>query len=158
MTETPSATMPVCTQLADAGPVDDEIHLDYEARFLRRKRLKTDGGTMFLADFPSTVSLEEGQVMLLDSGLRVVVRAAEEAVLDITGDLPRLAWHIGNRHTPCQVFEDRLRIRDDHVLAAMLKQLGAGVTPRLATFNPERGAYGHGRTLPHSHGPEGHAH
>ncbi|MFV0245606.1 MAG: urease accessory protein UreE [Qingshengfaniella sp.] len=152
------ASLPICSDLAPTGPAEDEIHLDYEARFLRRKRLTTDKGLDFLVDFPETRSLDDGQILVLDTGQRIAVRAAKEPVLEITGDLPRLAWHIGNRHTPCQIFATHLRIRDDHVLAAMLRKLGAQVMPRVAVFTPERGAYGHGRTLAHSHGPGDHDH
>jgi urease accessory protein len=72
--------------------------------------------------------------------------------LAVSGDLARLAWHIGNRHTPCQVEKGRLLIRRDHVLEAMLRQLGAGVEAVIAPFRPEGGAYGHGRTMGHDHG------
>ena len=71
--------------------------------------------------------------------------------------LMRLAWHIGNRHTPCQIEAGRLLIREDHVLEAMLRQLGATVTKVREPFTPEGGAYGHGRTMGHDHG-HGHVH
>ena len=75
--------------------------------------------------------------------------------MQITGqDLHRLAWHIGNRHTPCQIEPTRLLIRRDHVLEAMLAQLGAKVAYVTEAFKPEGGAYGTGRTMGHSHGPE----
>ena len=71
----------------------------------------------------------------------------------MTGDdLPRLAWHIGNRHTPCQVDGDRLLIQNDPVIRHMLGQLGATVTEVTEPFTPEGGAYGHGRTMGHDHG------
>ena len=77
-------------------------------------------------------------------------------------DLPRIAWHIGNRHTPCQIESDRLLIQRDHVIADMLRRIGAEVIEVIEPFTPEGGAYGHGRTHghdhSHSHGPEGHAH
>ena len=53
--------------------------------------------------------------------------------------------HIGNRHTDVQVLGERLRIRRDHVLEDMLRGLGARLTPLEAPFEPEHGAYGHGR-------------
>jgi urease accessory protein len=45
-----------------------------------------------------------------------------------------------------QVLEDgKLRLRDDHVLAAMLEGLGAASHAVTAPFLPEHGAYaGHG--------------
>jgi urease accessory protein len=63
----------------------------------------------------------------------------------------RLAWHIGNRHTPCQIEAHRLVIRADHVLADMLRGLGAEVTEATEAFTPEGGAYGLGRTMGHAH-------
>jgi len=79
------------------------------------------------------------------------VRAAPEDLLQVTGDLPRLCWHLGNRHTPCQIETERLLIRHDHVLADMLERLGATVDKVNEPFTPEGGAYGHGRTMGHSH-------
>ena len=59
---------------------------------------------------------------------------------------------------PCEIGEGRLVIRDDHVLKAMLVQLGAQVAHAMAPFRPEGGAYGHGRTMGHDHGPSDHGH
>lgn len=140
---------------AAAGGSDaaDSVTLDYDARFLRRKRLRTDAGAYLLLDLAETTSLNDGDVLLLDGGPRVVIRAAEEPLLQVTGaDLARLAWHIGNRHTPCQVETGRLLIRRDHVLADMLTRLGADLAEVAEPFRPEGGAYGHGRTMGHEHG------
>lgn len=135
------------------GPAD-HVALDYEGRFLRRKRLVAASGLAFLVDLPEVTNLTGGEAFALEDGRRVEVRCAVEPVLVIQGDLPRLAWHIGNRHTPCQIDPARLVIRADHVLEAMLKGLGAKVTASVAPFMPEGGAYGMGRTMGHSHGPE----
>lgn len=127
------------------------VVLDYEARCLRRKRLATEGGALFLVDLPQTVSLDGGAAFVLEDGTAVEVAEAHEPVLRIEGDLPRLAWHIGNRHCPCEIRADHLVIRADKVLEDMLAKLGARVTRSLAPFRPEGGAYGHGRTFGHSH-------
>mgnify|MGYP001338061897 FL=1 len=137
--------------------------LSYDDRFLRRKRIDCDGGGAVLVDLAETVSLEAGDALQTDDGRLIEIAAAEEPVVEVRGpNLARLAWHIGNRHTPCQVGDDRLVIRPDHVLEAMLEGLGATLTPIIAPFRPEGGAYGHGRTLGHDHGPHGfpmaHAH
>lgn len=139
-----------------SGPFHGQVVLDYDARLLRRKRLACAGGD-FLVDLPEVTSLEDGDAFGLSDGRRVVIRAAPEPVLVIRGDLARLAWHIGNRHTPCRIEPDRLIIRQDHVLEAMLRQLGAGLSHEDMPFRPEGGAYGHGRTFGHDHGP-GHVH
>lgn len=130
---------------------DDTITLGYDARMLRRKRLVSDGGLAFVVDLAETTSLEEGDCFALADGRSIEVRAASEPVLSITGDLPRLAWHIGNRHAPCQIGRDRLLIREDHVLEAMLRHLGARIERVAEPFMPEGGAYGHGRTMGHDH-------
>lgn len=139
-------------QVARATAAPDTVVLDYEGRFLRRKRLVSRAGLSFLVDLPETVSLDPGDAFLLEDGRLIGVDAAMEPCLRVEGSLPRLAWHIGNRHTPCQIAEDHLLIRADHVLDGMLRGLGARVTPTMAAFAPEGGAYGHGRTMGHDHG------
>ena len=127
------------------------VVLGYDARFLRRKRLVTAAGEAFMVDLAETTNLLAGDAFELSDGRLVEIAAALEPVLIITGDLTRLAWHIGNRHTPCQIEADRLVIRADHVLADMLRGLGAGVVAADAPFTPEGGAYGLGRTMGHAH-------
>ena len=134
------------------GDAADTVTLDYEARFLRRKRLVSDGGEAFLVELPETCSINQGEGFRLDDGRVIAVRAAAEQLLKVRHDnLVRIAWHIGNRHTPCQMAADHLLIREDGVLQAMLEQLGARVTTVTAPFTPEGGAYGHGRTHGHAH-------
>ncbi|MGO4908483.1 urease accessory protein UreE [Pseudorhodobacter sp. W20_MBD10_FR17] len=134
--------------------LDESVTLDYAERFLRRKRLVTNTGRAFLIDLAETTSLDDGDALELADGTKIGIAAALEPVVKVTGDLPRLAWHIGNRHTPCQICADHLVIRRDHVLEAMLKGLGAQMTIAMGPFCPEGGAYGHGRTMGHDHGPE----
>lgn len=133
--------------------------LDYDARFLRRKRLVTDSGQAFVVDLAHTNSLDHGDALETGGGMRIMIHAAPERVLLVTGDsLARLAWHIGNRHTPCQIEADRLLIQHDPVIAHMLEHLGATLTEADLPFTPEGGAYGHGRTHAHEHGATAHAH
>lgn len=135
----------------------DKVVLTYDERFLRRKRLTTASGAAVRVDLPETISLEAGDALRLEDGRLIAVTAADEALLQITGPgLTRLAWHIGNRHTPCQIEEGRLLIQHDHVLADMLARLGASVEEVTAPFTPEGGAYGLGRTMGHSHAPQEH--
>ncbi|SDF39928.1 urease accessory protein UreE [Limimaricola pyoseonensis] len=132
--------------------------LDYEGRFLRRRVLVTTSGLSVLVDLPQTVSLEAGDALELGDGRRVAILAAPEALTEVRGDLARLAWHVGNRHTPCEIHADRLVIRRDKVIAHMLDHLGAELRDVTGPFSPEGGAYGHGRTHAHEHGHSAHAH
>jgi len=155
-------TLPIAQRLIRkghwSGPAET-CTLDYDGRFLRRKRLSTDDGRDFIVDLAQSTSMDDGDALELEDGSRVVIRAADEEVMIVTGpDLPRLAWHIGNRHTPCQIEANRLVIQNDPVIAHMLEHLGASMTSARAPFTPEGGAYGHGRTHGHDHGASAHAH
>ena len=130
----------------------DRLVLTYEDRFLRRKVLSTASGYRVLIDLPQTTSLDHGGALVTTEGQEIVVEAAHQALIEITGpDLIRLAWHIGNRHTPCQIENARLLIQPNHVLCDMLDKLGADLRDVVEPFTPEGGAYGHGRTHGHEH-------
>ncbi len=137
--------------LEEAEAAQDVIRLDYDARLARRKRLVSEGGQGVLLDLPELTDLSHFAGLELENGTQIALEAAAEPVLVIRGDLPRLAWHIGNRHTPCQMGGDHLVIRADHVLRGMLEGLGADVSEDSRPFRPEGGAYGHGRTMGHDH-------
>ncbi|SEL45959.1 urease accessory protein [Roseovarius azorensis] len=146
--------LPVSRHLLRHAPpeVADHVMLDYDQRLMRRKRLVTDSGLAFLADLAEVTNLDDHWGFVLDDGRAIGVRPAPEDLIEVRGDLPRLAWHIGNRHTPCQIGADHLRIRRDHVIEAMLTHLGAHLVPVAGPFRPEGGAYGKGRIMGHDHG------
>ena len=131
----------------------DRLSLSYDDRFLRRKVLVTQSGQSLLVDLPSTTSLDHGDALELADGRLIAIEAAPEALLEVTApDLTRIAGHVGNRHTPCQIEAGRLLIQPDKVIADMLTLLGAATRPVQEPFPPEGGAYGHGRTHSHDHG------
>jgi len=61
------------------------------------------------------------------------------------------AWHIGNRHLPCEIDIESLTLHYDHVIKEMLENLGLVVEVIYQPFNPEGGAYGETRTSGHKH-------
>ena len=132
--------------------------LTYDERFLRRKVIISEHGATLLVDLAHTTSLDHGDAFELTDGRLIEVIAAQEPLLEIRGNLIQLAWHIGNRHTPCQIEGYRLLIQNDPVIGHMLEHLGANVTQVNAPFTPEGGAYGHGRTHSHEHGTTAHEH
>lgn len=149
MTEPPRASRLVPT--VSGAPIGT-VTLVYADRFRRRMRLSTDGGLRFLLDLPEAVELRDGQALVLDDGRIIAVRAAGEPVADLySANLVQLAWHLGNRHLPTQILPGKLRILQDHVIEDMAEKLGARVERLLAPFQPEGGAYGHGRTHGHHH-------
>lgn len=134
----------------------DRVVLDYRDRFLRRKRLVTASGDALVVDLPETVSLEDGDALVLVGGGRIGVVAADEPLVSVSAPdartLARLAWHVGNRHTPAEIGDGCLLVQRDHVIEDMLRRLGATLAPLFAPFRPEGGAYGVGRTHGHHHG------
>ena len=140
------------TQVITADQVrdgTDTIELDFDQRHRRRIAMTSQSGRKFLLDLPRATAIAHGDGLLLDDGSMVIVQAKPEAVADIRArdaqHLNRIAWHLGNRHLPTEIHDDCLRIRQDHVIVDMVRQLGGEVELKLAPFHPESGAYaGHG--------------
>lgn len=132
----------------------DWVVLDHGDRHRRRITLTGERGVAFLLDLERAAALDDGDVLALDDGRLVGVRAAPQRLYEVRVDdphgLPRIAWHIGNRHTPAEIAGDVIYIEEDHVLGDMLRGLGCQVTAVERPFHPERGAYGQGQG--HSHG------
>ena len=143
----------------------DQITLNREQRYRRRIAMRTDAGRDFLLDLPEATCLADGDALLLDTGELIEVRAATEPLLSIRAadavTLARIAWHIGNRHTPCEITPTTIYIQPDHVLAEMVVGLGGEVRDAQRPFEPEGGAYGGKGPLArghHHHGGDGHGH
>ncbi|MHA6297586.1 urease accessory protein UreE [Devosia sp. CAU 1758] len=138
------------------SPFVDTITLAYDERRLRRKLLTGARGTEIMVDFPATITLDHGGALELEDGRLVGILAADELLYEIrakdAGHLLRLAWHIGNRHTPAQLETGRILIKRDHVLKTMLEGLGATLSNVSEPFFAEHGAY-----HSHNHTDVGHA-
>jgi urease accessory protein len=124
------------------------VRLDSTARHLRRKLITLPDGDEIMVDLEKPVKLADRDCLILEDGRLVQIIATDEELLEITAQNPthltQLAWHIGNRHLEAQIESLRILIRNDHVIANMLVQLGAKVTTVRETFTPEHGAYAHG--------------
>ena len=147
--------MEICSSILNNTDVvsdEDFIELSYDERFLRRKKLTSYNGIEFLVDLKNTISLKKDDMFKLDSGLLINVRYKIEELLEIKADnLMHLIWHIGNRHIPCQIEENRILIQDDAVILEMVLKLQGNVKKVFEKFKPEGGAYGMGRTHSHKH-------
>ena len=143
------------------GQAADVVRLDYDRRTRRRIALQGAAGLEFLLDLAKTPVLRAGDGIRLEDGRTVAVEAAPERLLEITcrdgRALARIAWHLGNRHLAAEIGARTIHIRDDHVIADMVRGLGAEARAVQRPFNPEGGAYGEGAVSGHSHG-HGHAH
>ncbi len=149
------------------GTPADTVVLDYDDRHRRRITMEGVGGLNFLLDLPEAVALRTGDALKLEDGRLVEILGASEPLAEIRAESPehllRLAWHLGNRHLPVQVAGQKLRIRRDHVIEAMVQGLGGQVRAIEAAFDPEGGAYAqathahhHGHDHHHDHHDHGH--
>lgn len=144
--------------------VVDTLTLDHDDRNRRRLALKADGGLGILLDLDKATAIGDGDAVKLEDGRLVLVRAAPQSLLEIRAENPlrlmRVAWHIGNRHTPAEITADAIYIENDHVLAEMVRGQGCAMTAVMRPFQPERGAYDHDHAnCDHpSHDHSGHAH
>lgn len=151
------------------GDPADTVVLDFDDRHRRRFAMEGVGGLNFLLDLPEAVALRTGDALKLEDGRLVEILGASEPLAEIRAESPehllRLAWHLGNRHLPVQVAGQKLRIRRDHVIEAMVQGLGGQVRAVEAAFDPEGGAYAqamhahhHGHDHHHDHGHHHHDH
>ncbi len=112
-----------------AGTHADEpsgyVTLAHDQRHLRRKLLHLQNDEMVMLDLKEAVLFAHGDLLVVENGDLVEVRAANEKLFEITAKSPlhliELAWHLGNRHLSAQIEEDRILILRDHVIRAMLE-------------------------------------
>jgi urease accessory protein len=144
------------------GKPADVVRLDYDRRTRRRITLTCQGGLTFLLDLAKAPVLRAGDGIRLEDGRIIAVEAAPEQLLEIVCRdarlLARIAWHLGNRHLATEIAARAIHIRDDHVIADMIRGLGAEAHVVSRPFNPEGGAYGQGAVQGHSHGHAHHHH
>ena len=134
--------------------VKGQLKLPFDSRQKSRLRAKLVSGEEVALLLPRGEVLRGGDLVTASDGRVIEVVAEPEKLLHIEADsLPRIAYHLGNRHVPVQVGEGFLRIAEDHVLEEMLKKLGAKVSRVEAPFEPEAGAYAGGH---HQHDEMGH--
>lgn len=123
----------------------DRLVLTFEQRQKSRLRARLENGEEVALVLERGAVRRGGDVVNAADGRSYQIVSAPEKLLHIESDsLARVAYHLGNRHVAVQVGEGFLRIAEDHVLEAMLRQLGARVSHIEAPFEPEAGAYGGG--------------
>jgi urease accessory protein len=137
---------------SDAVP-GGELELPFEQRQKTRFRTRLVSGEEVAVLLPRGEVLRGGDRVATSDGRVIAIVAEPESLLHIecssASELTRAAYHLGNRHVAVQVGAGFLRIAHDHVLEAMLKQLGAQVSHIVAPFEPEAGAYAGAREHKH---------
>jgi urease accessory protein len=140
------------------------LTLPFDIRQKSRLRVALDSGQEVAIQLERGTQLQHGDLLLTTCGKVVQVKGAPEDLSCVQSadvlTLTRAAYHLGNRHVALQIESGRLLYQHDHVLDAMLVQLGLDVTRVQRPFEPESGAYGTGHAHAvsgHSHGHGGHA-
>lgn len=129
--------------------------LPFDSRQRSRLRVTLNNGETAALALPRGSVLRGGDLLRLSDGRVLRVLSARETVStarsNVLRALLRAAYHLGNRHVPLEVGEGYLRYLHDHVLDAMLRDLGLTVSVEEAPFEPEAGAYARGHAHGHSH-------
>src|SRR5689334_17167116 len=130
---------------AGKDAVIDTVILTPEQRRSPRGSVTGVKGTRVDFALAEPVALRMGDLLLLDDGNLIEVVAEPEPLIEARAKnltaLARLAWHLGDRHVPVQLFPNRLRVRRDATIEALLARLGAKTVAIEAPFDPEGGAY-----------------
>jgi len=133
--------------------------LPFERRQKARQRTRDTAGKEIGLQLPRGTILRGGDLLCSTDGTLLEIVAAHEPVSTVFGrdahELARVAYHLGNRHVALQIGPGWVRYLTDHVLDAMVAQLGLDVQHEHEPFEPEAGAYG---SHSHSHGHGGHEH
>ncbi len=145
------------------------VELDWDVRQKSRFDATDSAGRALGVFLPRGSIVRGGDVLVAEDGSLIRALAAPQAVLRVTAcaehggpvDLPRAAYHLGNRHVQLEVKPDHLQLEPDPVLADMLRAMHLIVREVRAPFEPEGGAYaaahGHGAAH-HDHGHDDHDH
>jgi urease accessory protein len=137
------------------------VELDWDTRQKSRFEATDSAGRTLGVFLTRGQVVRGGDVLVIEDGSLVRVIAAPQPVLHITAcpehgtprDLPRAAYHLGNRHVAIEIHADHLQIEPDPVLADMLRGMHLIVREVQAAFEPEGGAY-----ESHGHAHHGHDH
>jgi urease accessory protein len=140
------------------------VELDWDLRQKSRLDATDSSGRRLAIVLARGSVLRGGDVLVAEDGSLVRVVAAPQPVLRVSAcpahggpvDLPRAAYHLGNRHVALEVHADHLQLEPDPVLADMLRAMHLIVLELEAPFEPEGGAYASVHGPAHDH--HGHAH
>jgi urease accessory protein len=135
-----------------------KLVMPFEQRQKARQRARITAGFEVGIQLPRGTVLRGGDQLRAADGTLLDIVAAREPVSTVwSRDLRRLAqvaYHLGNRHVALEIGTGWVRYLADHVLDAMVEQLGLAVIHHDEPFEPEAGAYGH----EHDGAPHGHLH
>lgn len=142
---------------------DLTLTLPFDQRQRSRLRVTLSDGAHAALALPRGSVLRGGDLLRLSDGRVVRVVAAQEGISTARSSaqraLLRAAYHLGNRHVALELGDGYVRYLHDHVLDAMVRDLGLTVIFEQVAFEPEAGAYSGGpRDAGHHHVRDHHDH
>jgi urease accessory protein len=168
--------MPLATKILRAGEARPggavgTLILNFEQRQAKQGFFFTGNGTCIEFAFAEPPALATDDALLLDDGSLIEIVADADSVIEArVADpalLARVAWLLGNRHLPAQIFANRLRMRPNAEIEAALADIGIKTKTLTAPFEPDAGQlaacakdhdHGHGHDHHHDPGHEHHHH
>lgn len=139
------------------------VVLTHEQRERGRLRVYTHDGIELRIFVERGQPLRVGETLRSVCGQHIRIQGAPEPVVRAFCNdwelFSRACYHLGNRHVKVQLGHTHengrcrpwLRLLPDHVLEAMLEQLGLTLLNEEAVFVPEGGAWGYGQQHNHHH-------
>jgi len=104
------------------------IELDWEELNKRILRKKTNTGRDIAIALDEHKPLKVGDIVFEDEQIQVVVRTKKEEVYVIKPtsmtEMGKVAFELGNRHTPCLVSELEVVVRFDETLERLFDEVG----------------------------------
>lgn len=106
----------------------DWVELEWEELNKRILRKQTEGGKDVSISLESSGHLHYGDVLYEDEDTLIAIRTKLEKVYVITPktmrEMGKMAFEIGNRHTPCIIEDNEILVRYDHTLEKLMDEVG----------------------------------
>jgi urease accessory protein len=154
----PRVTKVLRTGEARPGQVADTLMLNYGQRQTKQGFFFTGKGTCIEFDFAEPPALATDDALVLDDGGLIDVVADSEPLIEARIPDPvalaRLAWRLGDRHVPVQILANRVRLRRNPQVEALLAGIATKLMPLSAPFEPDVHVTAHA----HHHHDHGHDH
>ena len=124
---------------------DASLTLPFLRRQRSRQRVRLDNNEEAGLYLERGAVLRNGDKLISADGYVLEIKLATETVstisCDLAQELAQICYHLGNRHVNIQIGDGWVRYLQDHVLDAMVRNLGYKVISEQVPFEPLPGAY-----------------
>ncbi len=104
------------------------LEIEWEELNKRIFRKHTEGGKEVAISLDNSGVLNYGDILYEDEDTLIALRTKLEKVYVIKPktmrEMGKMAFEIGNRHTPCIIDDDEILVRYDHTLEKLMDEVG----------------------------------